>query len=73
MWGSACTAARAQRANACINVSTVCFCINNSGNVTKTQQEQQRDKGLCLPEGIPTLWEKKCIRTVFGLISQVFH
>lgn len=61
------------RANACISVSTVCFCINNSGNVTKTQQEEQGDKGLCQPEGIPTLWEKKCIRVVFSSISEVFH
>lgn len=63
------TAARVQKANAYMSVSTMCFCVNNA----KTQQEQQRDKGLYSPEGIPTLCEKKCIRIVFSLISQEFH
>lgn len=58
-----------QSANACSSVSTVCFCIKYSEYVTKTQQEKQRDKGLCLPEGIPTLWEKKYIVQYF-LLSQ---
>lgn len=64
MWTSARTAARAQTANACISVAAVFFCINNSGDVTKSQQEPRTDKGLRLPEGTPTLWEKKFIRTV---------
>lgn len=34
-----------QSANACISLPTVCFCINNSENVTKAQQEQKL-KGL---------------------------
>lgn len=63
MWTSACTAARVQTANACISVAAVFFCINNSRDVTKSQQEPRADKGLRLPEGTPTLWEKKFIRT----------
>lgn len=44
-----------QSANACVSVSAARLCINNSGNVTKTQQERPRDKEPRYPEGIPTL------------------
>lgn len=51
----ACAHPCVQPANACVSVSAARLCINNSGNVTKTQQERPRDKEPCSPEGIPTL------------------
>lgn len=36
-----------QSANACVSNSVARFCINNSGNVTKAQQEPTRDKESC--------------------------